>query len=203
MTTARLQQRYQSDIVPELKQKLQRTNPMALPKLEKIIINMGVGSAITDKKHLEEASAALAVIAGQKPLICRARKSISNFRLREGYPIGCKVTLRRQRMYEFLDRLINLALPRVRDFRGLSPHGFDGHGNYSFGLAEQLVFPEVDPDRFSRPQGMNITFVTSTEDDEEGRELLRQFGFPFRDEAVKKRKAAPQRGGKRGGKRKK
>lgn len=190
MPTARLQQRYESDILPELKEKFQRTNPMSLPKLEKIIVNMGVGSAITDKKHLEDASAVLAVIAGQKPLICRARKSISNFRLREGYPIGCKVTLRKQRMYEFLDRLINLALPRVRDFRGLSPNGFDGSGNYSFGLAEQLVFPEVDPDRFSRPQGMNITFVTSANDDEEGRELLRQFGFPFRDDKIKKRKKA-------------
>ena len=176
----RLQEKYQQEILPELASELGRTNVLSLPKLDKIVVNMGVGSAIAEKKHMEDAVAAMAQFTGQKPIITRARKAIAGFRLREGMPIGCKVTLRRQRMYEFLDRLISLALPRVRDFRGLNPNGFDGNGNYSLGLTEQLVFPELNPDKFMRTQGMHITFVTTTRDDDEGRALLRKFGMPFK-----------------------
>jgi large subunit ribosomal protein L5 len=178
----RLRQKYEQEILPELAKQLGRTNRLSLPRLEKIVVNMGVGSSISDKKHLEEAVSALAEITGQKPLICSARKSIANFRLRQGMDIGCKVTLRGPRMYEFLDRLISLALPRVRDFRGLNPKGFDGNGNYSLGLSEQLVFPELNPDKYTRPQGMNITLCTSVSSNDEARELLRAFGMPFRGE---------------------
>lgn len=178
----RLLVRYREEVLPLLARKLGRTNPLSLPKLEKIVINMGVGSAITEKKHLEEAVTALAQIAGQRPAVTRSRKSIAGFRLREGMEIGCKVTLRGLRMYEFLDRLISLAIPRVRDFRGLNPKAFDGHGNYSLGLSEQLVFPELNPDKFSRVQGMDITVVTSVDSDSEARELLRALGMPFRAE---------------------
>jgi large subunit ribosomal protein L5 len=143
---------------------------------------MGVGSAISEKKHIEEAVEALSLISGQKPVVTRGRKSIAGFHLREGMSIGCMVTLRGRRMYEFLDRLISLALPRVRDFRGLSPRAFDGHGNYSLGLSEQLVFPELNPDKYTRAQGMNITIVTTTERDDEARELLRRLGMPLRSE---------------------
>lgn len=176
----RLQVKFEQEIVPKLKSELGRDNRLSLPRLQKIVINMGVGSAITEKKHLEEAVLALTQISGQKPAVTRARKSIAGFRLREGMPIGCRVTLRAARMYEFLDRLISLALPRVRDFRGLNPKGFDGNGNYSLGLSEQLVFPELNPDRFTRTQGMNITLVISGDSDEESRLLLREFGMPFR-----------------------
>ena len=178
--TTRLQERYQTEILPALSDRLGRSNRLSLPRIEKIVINMGVGSATTEKKHLEEAVDALTLISGQKPLVTRARKSIAGFRLREGMPVGCKVTLRGIRMFEFLDRLISLALPRVRDFRGLNPEAFDGHGNYSVGLVEQLVFPELDPDKYSRTQGMNIVIVTSTDSNDEARELLRGFGMPFR-----------------------
>ncbi|HWL75010.1 MAG TPA: 50S ribosomal protein L5, partial [Burkholderiaceae bacterium] len=178
----RLLKRYQDEVRPALAKALGRDNPHALPKLDKIVINMGVGSAITEKKHLEEAVAALSQIAGQKPLVTKARQSIAGFKLREGQSIGCKVTLRGVRMYEFLDRLVSLALPRVRDFRGLNPKGFDGHGNYSLGLSEQLVFPELNPDKFQRPQGMNITLVITGDSDDESRELLRQLGMPFKVE---------------------
>jgi len=178
--TARLQQKYENELLTALAKELGRTNRLAVPRLEKIVVNMGVGSAITEKKHLEEAIDALAQITGQKPVITRARKSIAGFRLREGVAIGCKVTLRGARMYEFLDRLIALALPRVRDFRGLSPRAFDGRGNFSLGLAEQLVFPELNPDKYSRAQGMNVTIVTTTNSDGEARSLLRGFGMPFR-----------------------
>lgn len=171
---------YQQEILPALVKKLQRDNRLSLPRLQKIVVNMGVGSAITEKKHLEEAVAAMTLITGQKPLVTRARKSVANFKLREGQEIGCKVTLRGTRMYEFLDRLISLALPRVRDFRGLNAKGFDGHGNYSLGLSEQLVFPELNPDKFTRPQGMNITLCTSVDNDDEARELLLLLGIPFR-----------------------
>jgi large subunit ribosomal protein L5 len=153
--------------------------------MEKIVINMGVGSATQDKKELADANAAMTLIAGQKPVITKARKSIANFRLREGQAIGCKVTLRGDRMFEFMDRLISLALPRVRDFRGISEKAFDGRGNYSLGLNEYGVFPELNPDKFTRQQGMNIVFVTSTQSDEEGRELLRMFGLPFKDSSKK------------------
>lgn len=179
--STRLQKQYDEQIVTELAGKLGRPNRHSLPRLTKIVVNMGVGSALQDKKNLEDAIEALTLIAGQKPVTTVARKSIANFRLREGNPIGCKVTLRGARMYEFMDRLLSLVLPRVRDFRGVNPKAFDGRGNYSLGLTEYLVFPELNPDKFTRSQGMNIVFVTSTDSDEEGRELLRQFGMPFRD----------------------
>ena len=178
---ARLRKLYDETIRPQLKEKLGRDNVLSLPKLQKIVINMGVGSAVQDKKHIEDATSAMALIAGQKPVITRARKSIAGFRLREGNPIGCKVTLRGSRMYEFLDRLLSFTLPRVRDFRGINPKAFDGRGNYSLGLTEYVVFPELNPDKFTRSQGMNIVFVTSTDSDDEGRLLLRMFGMPFTD----------------------
>jgi large subunit ribosomal protein L5 len=179
----RLWERYQNEIRAELAKKLGRENIHALPRLEKIVVNMGVGSAISEKKHIEEAASALSLITGKKALITKSRTAIANFRLREGLAIGAKVTIRGQRMYEFLDRLISLALPRVRDFRGLNPKAFDGHGNYSLGLSEQLVFPELNPDKFLRPQGMNITLVIAgTKSDDESRELLRAFGMPFKVE---------------------
>jgi large subunit ribosomal protein L5 len=178
--TPRLQEKYAKEILPGLAKKLGRTNPMALPRLKKIVLNMGVGKAITDKKILEDAVEAMKLITGQKPLITLSRKAIANFKLRENLPIGCKVTLRGKRMWEFLDRLVSIALPRVRDFRGLDPNGFDRRGNYNLGLTEQLVFPELNPDRFTTPQGMNITLVTSTDSDDEARELLRAFGMPLR-----------------------
>jgi large subunit ribosomal protein L5 len=179
----RLWERYEKEIRAELAKKLGRENIHSLPRLEKIVVNMGVGSAISEKKHIEEAAAALSQITGQKALITKSRKAIANFRLREGLAIGAKVTIRGQRMYEFLDRLISLALPRVRDFRGLNPKAFDGHGNYSLGLSEQLVFPELNPDKFLRPQGTNITLVIAgTKSDDESRELLRAFGMPFKVE---------------------
>jgi len=176
-------ERYQSEILPALGESLGRTNRLSLPRLEKIVINMGVGAAVAEKKHLEEAVGALGLISGQKPIVTLARKSVAGFRLREGMAIGCKVTLRGARMYEFLDRLISLALPRVRDFRGLDPHAFDGHGNYTLGLSELLVFPELNPDKYTRTQGMDITLVTSTVSDDEASELLRQFGMPLRSDA--------------------
>jgi large subunit ribosomal protein L5 len=182
--TPRLQTQYEERIVPQLAETLGRKNRLSLPRVEKIIVSMGVGSAISDKKHLEEALSALTEITGQKPVRCKARKSIAAFRLRAGLDVGCKVTLRRARMYEFLDRLISLALPRVRDFRGLNPDAFDGHGNYSLGLSEQLVFPELNPDKYTRVQGMNITICASVDSDGEARELLRGFGMPFRREGA-------------------
>ena len=177
---ARFLEQYEKEILPGLAEKLGRKNRLSLPRLKKIVVNMGVGSAITEKKHLDEAVDTMSQITGQKPMVCVARKSIAGFRLREGQKIGCKVTLRGKRMYEFLDRLISLALPRVRDFRGLNPKAFDGHGNYSLGLSEQLVFPELNPDKINRVQGMNISIVTSVESDDEARELLRGFGMPFK-----------------------
>jgi len=180
--TPRLQEKYENEILSALKESLGRTNRLQIPRLEKIVVNMGVGTAISEKKHLEESVEAMTQITGQKPIITLARKSIAGFKLREGSPIGCKTTLRRQRMYEFFDRLVSLALPRVRDFRGVSRKAFDGNGNYSLGLSEQLVFPELNPDKFIRVQGMNITFVTSTTSDDEAREMLALFGMPFRTE---------------------
>ena len=160
-------------------------NPHQIPQIEKITMNMGVGSAIGDKKILDLAIDAMTQISGQKPVVTNARKSIANFRLREGMPIGCMVTMRRQRMYEFLDRLVSIVLPRVRDFRGISRKAFDGNGNYTLGLTEQLVFPELNPDRFTRPQGMNITIVTSAKTNDEARDLLELFGMPFRQAPTK------------------
>lgn len=181
-TPPRLRIRYEQEILPSLKKSFGRDNRLALPRLQKIVVNMGVGSAITEKKHLEEAATALTTITGQKAAVTKSRKAISAFKLRENLEIGCKVTLRGNRMYEFLDRLISLALPRVRDFRGLNPNGFDGQGNYSLGLSEQLVFPELNPDKYTRPQGMNVTLVISNGSREASRELLRGLGIPFKTE---------------------
>ncbi len=178
----RLKERYEEELLSTFAQRLGRANRLSLPRLEKIVINMGVGAAIADKKRMDEATLALSQISGQKPIVTKSRKSIAGFRLRENMDIGCKVTLRGNRMYEFLDRLIALALPRVRDFRGLNPRGFDGHGNYSLGLTEQLVFPELNPDKFQHVQGMNVTVVSSTDSDDEARELLRGLGMPFKTE---------------------
>ena len=186
----RLQVAYEENIRGALKEKLNYANPHQIPRLEKITINMGVGSAIGDKKILDLAVDAMTQIAGQKPVITLARKSIANFRLREGMAIGCKVTLRRQRMYEFLDRLLAIVLPRVRDFRGISRKAFDGRGNYTLGLTEQLVFPELNPDKFTRPQGMNITIVTTATTDDEARDLLEMFGMPFKQDPKKETTAA-------------
>jgi len=176
----RLQDKFEKEIVDSLVETLGRKNRLSLPRLDKVVVSMGVGSAISDKKHLEESVSALAEITGQQPVQCKARKSVANFRLRAGSEVGCKVTLRRQRMYEFLDRLISLALPRVRDFRGLSDTAFDGNGNYSLGLPEQLVFPELNPDKYVRVQGMNIAICTTATSNQEARELLAAFGFPFK-----------------------
>jgi large subunit ribosomal protein L5 len=178
---ARLQERYQKEIAPHLAEKLGRPNRLSLPRLQKIVVNMGVGKALQDKTKMDQAAEMLTQITGQRALVTRAKVAISGFRLREGNAIGCKVTLRGRRMYEFLDRLISIALPRIRDFRGVSPKSFDGHGNYSLGLAEQMVFPEIDPDKVTFTQGMDVTFVTSTNNDDEARELLRAFGMPFRE----------------------
>jgi large subunit ribosomal protein L5 len=174
-----MQEKYQQEVLPALRESLGRENRLSLPRLEKIVVNMGVGSAIQEKKHLESAVDALSQITGQKPVVTRARKSIAGFRLRQGMPIGCKVTLRRARMYEFLDRLVTIALPRVRDFRGISRTAFDGQGNYSLGLTEQLVFPELNPDKFTLVQGMNISIVTTADNDDEARQLLERMGLPF------------------------
>jgi large subunit ribosomal protein L5 len=178
---ARLQERYKNDIIPELKKKLGRDNILSLPRLQKIVLNMGVGKVLQDKNRLEQAAEQLTLLAGQKCQITRARKAISAFRLREGNPIGCRVTLRGPRMFEFLDRLIVVALPRIRDFRGVNPKSFDGRGNYSLGLTEAQIFPEIDPDKVTFTQGLDVTMVTSTRNDDEARELLRAFGMPFRE----------------------
>jgi len=178
---ARLQERYQREILPQLAAKFGRKNKLSLPRLKKIVVNMGLGKALQDKTKLEQAVQQLAQITGQKPLVTRAKKSISSFRLRQGQEIGAMVTLRGRRMYEFLDRLISIALPRIRDFRGLNPKSFDGNGNYNLGLAEQTVFPEIDPDKVNFTQGMDVSFVTSARNDDEAREMLRAFGMPFRE----------------------
>jgi large subunit ribosomal protein L5 len=178
---ARLQERYRKEILSRLQQKLDRKNVLSLPRLQKIVVNMGVGKALQEKNRLEHAADNLTQLTGQKALVTKAKVAVSGFRLREGNAIGCKVTLRGKRMFEFMDRLISVALPRIRDFRGVNPKSFDGHGNYSLGLTEQLVFPEIDPDKVTYTQGMDITFVTSTNSDDEARELLREFGMPFRE----------------------
>ncbi len=175
----RLLEKYNGEIVAKLKEELGVSNVHAVPKLEKIVVSMGVGEAVQDRKKLDTAMEHLTTLSGQKAEICRAKKSVSGFRLREGMPIGCRVTLRGKRMYEFLERLITLALPRVRDFRGISPKSFDGRGNYSCGLQEQLVFPEIDPETVNQPQGMNITIVTTAKDNDGGRALLKAFGISF------------------------
>ena len=190
MATPRLQEKYEQEILPALREGLGRTNRLSLPRLEKVVVNMGVGSAMTEKKHIEESVEALTQITGQKPQVTVARKSVAGFKLREGMPIGCKVTLRGRRMWEFVDRLISVALPRVRDFRGLNPKGFDGNGNYSMGLTEQLVFPELNPDKFLRVQGMNISFVTNVKSNDEAKRLLDLVGLPYQREESKEESAA-------------
>jgi large subunit ribosomal protein L5 len=176
----RLESKYKKEIVPDLLKKFGRKNVLSLPRLEKITINMGVGKAIEDKAKLEVSAQQLTMIAGQKAVITKSKRAVSSFKLREGVPIGCKVTLRGKRMFEFLDRLINIALPRIRDFRGVNPKSFDGNGNYNLGISEQLVFPEIEPDKVNFTQGMDIAFTTSARNDDESRELLRAFGMPFR-----------------------
>jgi large subunit ribosomal protein L5 len=178
---ARLMERYQNEITQQLAKKLGRDNRLSLPRLQKIVVNMGVGEGTQDKNRVEQAAEQLTQITGQKAQVRQAKRAVSGFRLREGNAIGCRVTLRGRRMYEFLDRLISIALPRIRDFRGVNPKSFDGHGNYSLGLTEQGVFPEIDPDKVTFVQGMDVTFVTSTNSDDEARELLRSFGMPFRE----------------------
>jgi large subunit ribosomal protein L5 len=175
----RLKERYFREVLPALQRELEIENPMRVPRLEKIVVNMGVGDAVRDAKLLDAAALDLAQITGQKPAITKARKSIAAFKLREGMAIGAKVTLRGARMWEFLDRLLATALPRIRDFRGLDPEAFDGGGNYSIGVTEQLIFPEIDYDKVVKIRGMDITIVTTAEDDDEGRALLRALGFPF------------------------
>lgn len=177
---SRLKDLYNSQIKNDLREKFNYKNVMEVPKLEKIVINIGVGEAVTNSKALDAAVNDLTAIAGQKPIITRAKKSIANFKIREDMPIGCKVTLRGERMYEFLDKLINIAIPRVRDFRGVRATSFDGRGNYSLGIKEQLIFPEIDYDKIDQVRGMDIIMVTSAKTDEEARELLRAFGMPFK-----------------------
>jgi large subunit ribosomal protein L5 len=177
---ARLKTYYHETIVPQLIQQLSYKNIMQVPKIVQISLNMGLGEAVGDKKVIERAVADMTAIAGQKPVVTKARKSVSNFKIRQGWPIGCKVNLRRERMYEFLDRLINIAIPRIRDFRGLSPKAFDGQGNYSLGIREQIIFPEIDYDKIDAIRGMDITITTSAQTDEEGRALLKAFNFPLR-----------------------
>ncbi len=177
---ARLKDLYKSKIIPELTKEFSYKNPMAVPQMEKVVISMGVGRATQDKKFLESAKKDLMMITGQMPLVCKAKKSVSNFKVREGVETGLKVTVRGVRMYEFMDRLISLAIPRVRDFRGLNSDSFDGRGNYSMGLAEQTVFPEINPVKMEFQQGMNITFVTTAQTDEEARKMLQFFGMPFK-----------------------
>ena len=177
---SRLHQRYRSDVVPALMKRFGFKNPMAVPKLSKVIVNIGLGEASQNIKLLDVAAAEMAQVTGQKPIITRAKKSIANFKIRKGMPIGCCVTLRGERMYEFLDRLCNVVLPRVRDFKGLAPTAFDGRGNYTLGLRDQLVFPEIDYTRVDKIKGMNITLTTTARNDEEGRELLKLMGVPLR-----------------------
>lgn len=177
---ARLQQYYRDTVMPQLMERLGISNPMQVPRITKITINMGVGEAVGDRKVMDHAVADLSKISGQKPVICPARKSVAGFKIRDGMPVGCKVTLRRARMYEFLDRLITVALPRVRDFRGVSAKSFDGRGNYNMGVREQIIFPEIDYDQIDQIRGMDITITTTASNDAEGRALLEAFSFPFR-----------------------
>ena len=178
---SRLQEQYKTELVPQLMEKLSITNRMAVPRISKITLNMGVGEALTDRKVMDHAVSDLTRISGQKPVVRPARKSVASFKVREGFPVGCKVTLRAERMYEFLDRLVNIAIPRVRDFRGLTPKAFDGRGNYSVGVREQIIFPEIDYDQVDSIRGLDIAITTTARNDEEGRALLEAFKFPFRN----------------------
>lgn len=177
---ARLKELYNKELAPNLKKELGLSNVMEVPRITKITLNMGVGGALTDKKILESAVADLEKIAGQKVVVTRARKSVAGFKVREGWPIGCKVTLRSEKMYEFLDRLINISIPRIRDFRGVSPKQFDGRGNFSMGVTEQIIFPEIDYDKIDRLRGLDICVATTAKNDTEGRALLKAFNFPFK-----------------------
>ena len=179
-TMSRLQEQYKNELAGEIQKKLGLGNVQEVPKITKITLNMGVGEAIADKKVLEKARDDMEKISGQKPVICRARKSVAAFKIRDGMPIGCKVTLRRERMYEFLDRLVNIAIPRIRDFRGLNPKSFDKSGNYSMGVSEQIIFPEINYDEIDAIRGMDITITTTARNPEEGRALLEAFNFPFK-----------------------
>jgi large subunit ribosomal protein L5 len=186
----RMRTKYDAEIVKAMTEKFGYKNHMEVPRIEKITINMGVGEASQDKKKVQTAAEEMALIAGQKPVITKAKKSIAQFKLREGMPIGCKVTLRRERMYEFLDRLVTVAMPRIRDFRGLNPKSFDGRGNYAMGLKEQIIFPEISYDQIEKVRGMDIIVTTTANTDDEARELLRLFGFPFPLEAAETQQAA-------------
>jgi len=186
----RMQKLYEERYVKAMTEKFGYTNPMQVPRLDKIVLNMGVGDATQDKKRVDQAAKEMEAIAGQKPVITKAKASIAQFKLREGMPIGCKVTLRRERMYEFLDRFITIALPRVRDFRGLNPKSFDGRGNYACGIKEQLIFPEISYDQVDVTRGMDVIVATTARTDDEARELLRLFGFPFPIEDTEQKKAA-------------
>jgi large subunit ribosomal protein L5 len=177
----RLKERYQKELIKELIKEFKYKNVMEVPRLEKIVINMGLGEAINNIKILDSAIEELSLVTGQRPIATKARKSISNFKLREGMPIGCKVTLRKNKMYEFFDRLVNIALPRVRDFKGVSGKSFDGRGNYTMGIREQIIFPEIDYDKIDQTRGMNIIIVTTAKNDEEGKSLLKYLGMPFRN----------------------
>jgi large subunit ribosomal protein L5 len=178
---ARLQEYYRETVVKQLQEQFGYKNVMEIPRLSKISINMGVGEAVGDRKLIDNAVADMTKIAGQKPVVTLARKSVASFKLREGWPVGCRVTLRRERMYEFLDRLINIAIPRTRDFRGMNPKSFDGRGNYNMGVREQIIFPEIDYDKIDTLRGLDITFTTTAKTDQEGRALLAAFNFPFRN----------------------
>jgi len=188
--TPRLRKRYDEVIAKAMTERFGYSNPMQVPKIEKITINMGVGEGTQDRKKVTIAAAEMEAIAGQKPVITKAKKSVAQFKLREGMAIGCKVTLRRERMYEFLDRLITIAMPRIRDFRGLNPRSFDGRGNYAMGLKEQIIFPEISYDQIEKVRGMDVIVTTTAKTDEEARELLRLFGFPFPQEAAEQAQAA-------------
>ena len=188
--TPRMKQRYDEQIVKAMTEKFGYKNALEVPKLEKVTLNMGVGEASQDKKKVQTAAEEMALIAGQKPVITKAKKSIAQFKLREGMPIGCKVTLRRERMYEFMDRLVTVAMPRIRDFRGLNPKSFDGRGNYAMGLKEQIIFPEISYDQIDKVRGMDIIVTTTAKTDDEARELLKLFGFPFPTEKSEEKEAA-------------
>jgi large subunit ribosomal protein L5 len=178
---SRLQDQYRNEIAAKLREQFGYENVMEVPRITKITLNMGVGEAIGDRKIMESAVSDLEKISGQKAIVCKARKSVAGFKVREGWPIGCKVTLRRERMYEFLDRLVNIAIPRVRDFRGMNPKGFDGRGNYNMGVREQIIFPEIDYDKIDALRGLDVSITTTAKTDEEGRALLAAFNFPFRN----------------------
>lgn len=178
---SRLQEYYKETVVPQLQEKFSYSNVMEVPRLTKITLNMGVGEAVADKKVMDRAVGDMTAIAGQKPIVTNARKSVASFKIRDGWPVGCKVTLRRERMYEFMDRLVNVAIPRIRDFRGLNRRSFDGNGNYSMGIREQIMFPEIDYDQIDMIRGMDITITTDAKTDEEALALLQAFNFPFRD----------------------